>query len=59
MTAIEALDGNVDPAVVLLGTGVVDLLAYTETHEVALFRELKGGCVLVALGDYHIGCKEH
>ena len=56
---IEALDGNVDPAVVFLGTGVVDLLAYTETHEVALFRELKGGCVLVAFGDYHIGCKEH
>ena len=27
---IEALDGNVDPAVVILSTGIVDLLAYTE-----------------------------
>ena len=55
---IKALDGQVDPAVVILGTGIVDLLAHTETDKVALLRELEGRGVLVALGDHHIGCED-
>ena len=56
---IEALDGDVDPSVVILSTGIVDLLAYTEAHEITLLRKLEGRGVLVAFGDYHIGCEEH
>ena len=56
----EDLDSHVDPAVVALHTGVVDLLAEAEACA-ALFRELHGGGVVVPSGYDGVGddCVEH
>ena len=40
---IEALDRQIDPAVIVFCTGIVDLLAHTEADEITLFRELDSG----------------
>lgn len=57
----EGLDRHVDPAGVVLGTGVVDLLAEAEAREVPLLGELHGRSVVVPPGYDGVGddCVEH
>ena len=55
---VKALDCQIDPAVIVLSPGIVNLLADPEADKVALLGEFEGRRVLVAFGDYHIGCEE-
>ena len=59
--AAEGLDGHVDPAVVALRTGIVDLFAEAEAREVPLLGKLHGGCIVVPSGYDGVGddCVEH
>ena len=42
-SCIEALNRQIDPTMIVIGTGIVDLLAHTEADEITLFRELDCG----------------
>ena len=57
----EGFDGHVDPAIVALRPGVVDLLAEAEACEVPLLGKLHSGCVVVPSGYDGVGddCVEH
>ena len=57
----EGLDGHVDPAIVALRPGVIDLLAEAEAREVPLVGVLHGRVVVVPSGYDSVGddCVEH
>ena len=55
---IEAFDRQIDPSVVVLGAGIIDLGADAESRKVSLIGDLHGGVVVAPLGHNDITCEK-
>ena len=52
----KGLHAHIDPSVILVGTGIIDLRTDTETNEVPFLGELDGRLVVKPLGYDDLGC---
>ena len=54
----KCLNGQVDPSVVLVGAGIINLCSDSESYEISLVGELQSGCVVGTFGNGDLSCEK-